>query len=43
MVVQEKLPRFSATIDEVHEEKEFANRQYGKLLGRRESEPEREE
>lgn len=30
--VQEKLPRFSATIDEVQEEKEFANRHYGGLL-----------
>ena len=30
--VQEKLPRFSGTIDEVQEEKQFANEQYGKLL-----------
>ena len=30
--VQEKLPRFSGTIDEVKEEKQFANEQYGKLL-----------
>ncbi len=32
LVVQEKLPRFSGTMDEVQEEKEFANEQYGKLL-----------
>jgi nucleotide-binding universal stress UspA family protein len=32
LAVQEKLPRFSGTIDEVQEEKEFADRQYGKLL-----------
>jgi nucleotide-binding universal stress UspA family protein len=32
VAVQEKLPRFSATIDEVQEEKQFANEQYGKLL-----------
>jgi len=32
LAVEEKLPRFSATIDEVQEEKEFANRYYGALL-----------
>jgi len=32
MAVQENLPRFSGTIDEVKEEKQFANEQYGKLL-----------
>ena len=32
LAVEEKLPRFSATIDEVQEEKQFANEQYGKLL-----------
>jgi len=32
VAVQEKLPRFSGTIDEVQEEKQFANEQYGKLL-----------
>ena len=32
LAVEEKLPRFSATIDEVQEEKQFANDQYGKLL-----------
>jgi len=32
LAVQEKLPRFSGTIDEVQEEKEFANHQYGSLL-----------
>ena len=32
LAVQEKLPRFSGTIDEVKEEKQFANDQYGKLL-----------
>jgi nucleotide-binding universal stress UspA family protein len=32
LAVQEKLPRFSATIDEVQEEKEFADQHYGKLL-----------
>ena len=32
LAVQEKLPRFSGTIDEVQEEKEFANHQYGILL-----------
>jgi nucleotide-binding universal stress UspA family protein len=32
VAVQEKLPRFSGTIDEVQEEKQFANDQYGKLL-----------
>ena len=32
LAVEEKLPRFSATIDEVKEEKEFANEHYGKLL-----------
>jgi len=32
LAVEEKLPRFSATIDEVQEEKQFADDQYGKLL-----------
>ena len=32
LAVEEKLPRFSGTIDEVQEEKEFANQRYGKLL-----------
>ena len=32
LAVEEKLPRFSGTIDEVQEEKQFANEQYGKLL-----------
>ena len=32
LAVEEKLPRFSGTIDEVQEEKEFANQHYGKLL-----------
>ncbi len=32
VAVQEKLPRFSGTIDEVQEEKHFADEQYGKLL-----------
>jgi nucleotide-binding universal stress UspA family protein len=32
LAVQEKLPRFSGTIDEVQEEKGFANQQYGLLL-----------
>jgi nucleotide-binding universal stress UspA family protein len=32
VAVQEKLPRFSGTIDEVKEEKQFANEQYRKLL-----------
>lgn len=32
LAVQERLPRFSGTIDEVQEEKEFANQHYGKLL-----------
>ncbi len=32
LAVQESLPRFAGTIDEVQEEKEFANGQYGKLL-----------
>jgi nucleotide-binding universal stress UspA family protein len=32
LAVEEKLPRFSATIDEVKEEKEFADRHYGALL-----------
>jgi nucleotide-binding universal stress UspA family protein len=32
LAVQERLPRFSGTIDEVQEEKEFANQQYSKLL-----------
>ena len=30
--MQERLPRFSGTIDEVQEEKEFANQQGGRLL-----------
>ncbi len=32
LAVEERLARFSGTIDEVQEEKEFANQQYGKLL-----------
>ena len=32
LAVQEKLPRFSGTIDEVQEEKQFSDEQYGKLL-----------
>jgi len=32
LAVEEKLPRFTATIDEYQEEKELANRHYGKLL-----------
>lgn len=32
LAVQERLPRFSGTIDEVQEEKELANQQYGRLL-----------
>jgi nucleotide-binding universal stress UspA family protein len=32
LAVQEKLPRFSGTIDEVKEEKQFADEQYGRLL-----------
>lgn len=32
VAVQERLPRFSGTIDEVQEEKQFADEQYGKLL-----------
>lgn len=32
LAVEEKLPRFSGTIDEVKEEKEYANQHYGKLL-----------
>ncbi len=32
LAVQERLPRFSGTIDEVQEEKEFADQHYGKLL-----------
>ena len=32
VAVEEKLPRFSGTIDEVQEEKQFANEQCGKLL-----------
>ncbi len=32
LAVQERLPRFAGTIDEVKEEKAFANGQYGKLL-----------
>ncbi|MFP3866788.1 MAG: universal stress protein [Desulfobacteraceae bacterium] len=32
LAVWERLPRFSGTIDEVKEEKEFADRQYGEIL-----------
>ena len=32
LAVEEKLPRFSGTIDEVQEEKQFAYEQCGKLL-----------
>ncbi len=32
LAVEERLPRFSGTIDEVQEEKEFANDHYGRLL-----------
>lgn len=32
LAVEEGLPRFSATIDEFKEEKEFADHHYGKLL-----------
>jgi nucleotide-binding universal stress UspA family protein len=32
LAVQERLPRFSGTIDEVQEEKAFANQQCGRLL-----------
>jgi len=32
LAVEERLPRFAGTIDEVKEEKEFANQHYGKLL-----------
>jgi nucleotide-binding universal stress UspA family protein len=32
LAVQERLPRFSGTVDEVKEEKEFADQHYGKLL-----------
>jgi nucleotide-binding universal stress UspA family protein len=32
LAVEERLPRFSGTIDEVQEEKQFAIEQYGKLL-----------
>lgn len=32
LAVEERLPKFSATIDEVQEEKEFANHYYGSLL-----------
>jgi nucleotide-binding universal stress UspA family protein len=32
LAVQERLPRFSGTIDEVQEEKELANHQYGQIL-----------
>jgi nucleotide-binding universal stress UspA family protein len=32
LAVQERLPRFSATIDEVQEEKAFANQHFGKIL-----------
>jgi nucleotide-binding universal stress UspA family protein len=34
LAVEERLPRFSGTIDEVQEEKEFANGQYSRLLAR---------
>ncbi len=32
LAVQERRPRFGVPIDEVQEEKEFANQQHGKLL-----------
>jgi len=32
LAVEERLPHFGGTIDEVQEEKEFADRHYGKLL-----------
>lgn len=32
LAVEESLPRFAATMDEVQEEKEYANRYYGELL-----------
>jgi nucleotide-binding universal stress UspA family protein len=32
LAVEERLPRFASTIDEVKEEKEFADQHYGKLL-----------
>lgn len=32
LAVQERLPRFSGTMDEVQEEKAFANQHYGQLL-----------
>jgi len=32
LAVEEHLPRFSGTIDEVQEEKAFANQYYGKIL-----------
>lgn len=32
LAVQERLPRFSGTIDEVQEEKALADEQYGRLL-----------
>ena len=32
LAVEERLPRFSGTIDEVQEEKQFADEQSGKLL-----------
>ncbi len=32
LAVQERLPRFSATMDEIKEEKDFADQHYGKLL-----------
>jgi nucleotide-binding universal stress UspA family protein len=32
LAVEENLPRFSGTIDEVQEEKAFANQYYGKIL-----------
>jgi nucleotide-binding universal stress UspA family protein len=32
LAVEERLPRFSATVDEVQEEKALANHHYGRLL-----------
>jgi nucleotide-binding universal stress UspA family protein len=32
LAVEERLPRFSATVDEVQEEKALANQHYGRLL-----------
>jgi len=32
LAVEERLPRFSATVDEVQEEKTFADQHYGRLL-----------